>query len=461
MNADTIAAVATAPGMGAISIIKISGPQAINLSEQIFTARRAQIKLSELATHRMVLGEINDQGTIIDEVLVSIMRAPGTYTGEDVVEINCHGGYMADHIILEMLLKKGCRLAEPGEFTRRAFLNGRLSLSQAEAVIDIINARSRQGLQMAVSALSGRAQQQLKVIEDKIIQLSALVEACIDFPEEVGDLDHEQAQELTIASIRSVQELINWAERGRVYREGLKVVISGKPNVGKSSLLNLMLNENRVIVSDIPGTTRDTIEDNIEIKGIPIRLIDTAGIRAAGDQIEEMGIKRSRNAITGADLVIVVLDIGAGLTGEDKDIIMLIKEERKRAIFLVNKLDLPEHKINQEQITELETMGTVITASVKEDQGIEELIDTVYKLGIGTDFTQREPEFLANMRQKDALERTLASLYEINNGIECGISLDCLSIDLMNARDYLSEVTGHSIKEEIIDRIFAEFCIGK
>ncbi|MGE5454424.1 MAG: tRNA uridine-5-carboxymethylaminomethyl(34) synthesis GTPase MnmE, partial [Methylocystaceae bacterium] len=340
MRADTIAAVATAPGMGAISIVKISGPEAIAQAEQIFVARRVGVKLGDLASHHLLVGVVIDQDQVIDEVLVSVMRSPSSYTGEDVVEVNCHGGYIAAGAVLELLLKRGCRLAEPGEFTRRAFLNGRLALSQAEAVIDVINARSRQGLQLAVSTLRGRDQQQLTEIEDKIIQLCALVEASIDFPEEVGELDNELALSLVEQSTREINELIAWSERGRIYREGLKVVISGKPNVGKSSLLNLLLKENRVIVSDIPGTTRDTVEDNIEIKGVPIRLIDTAGIRQARDQVEEMGIHRSRAAIQAADLVVMVLDISAGLSDEDEDILAFIQQQQKPTIFFVNKIDL-------------------------------------------------------------------------------------------------------------------------
>lgn len=461
MNADTIAAIATAPGLGAISIVKVSGPEAIAVVQQIFAARRQKVSLNELPTHHLVLGDIIEQGKLLDEVLVSIMRKPGSYTGEDVVEINCHGGYIAARTILEFLFKKGCRLAEPGEFTRRAFLNGRLSLAQAEAVVDVINARSRQGLQIAVSTLSGRAEENLAAIEDKIIQLSALVEASIDFPEEVGDLDDKEALQLVDTAAQQIEELINWANRGRIYREGLKVVICGKPNVGKSSLLNLLLNENRVIVSDIPGTTRDIIEDNIEINGLLVRLIDTAGIREANDQIEEMGIARSRKAVSEADLVIMVLDISAGLSVEDENILELIKEEQKTTIFLVNKVDLPERCITDAQMAELAEQGKVIEASVKGDQGTQELADAIFSLGVGENTADHEPGLLANLRQKAALERTLASLGEVRKAIGIDISLDCLAVDVMAVRDQLGEVTGRSIKEDIIDRIFSEFCIGK
>jgi len=461
MNADTIVAIATAPGLGAISIVKISGSQAIAVTEQIFVARRPTVSLNELPTHRLVLGDVIDQGITVDEVLVSIMRNPGSYTGEDVVEVNCHGGYIAARIILELLLKKGCRLAEPGEFTRRAFLNGRLSLAQAEAVVDVINASSRQGLQMALSTLSGRAEEKLAAIEDKVIQLSALVEASIDFPEEVGDLDDKEALHLVDTAAQKITELIAWAKRGRIYREGLKVVISGKPNVGKSSLLNLLLNENRVIVSDIPGTTRDIIEDNIEINGVLIRLIDTAGIREANDQLEEMGIARSRAALQEADLVIMVLDVSVGLTAEDESILELIHDQQKTTIFLVNKVDLPERSITEAQLAELAAQGKVIEASVKVDQGIEELVDTIFSLGVGENLADRDPGLLANLRQKAALERTLVSLDEVRTAIQSGISLDCLAVDVMAARNQLGEVTGHSINEDVIDRIFSEFCIGK
>lgn len=459
MQADTITAIATAPGLGAISIVKISGPAALKNAEAIFLPHRNAVKLSKLPSHRLVVGDIVDRGRVIDEVLVSVMLSPGSYTGEDVVEINCHGGHIAARTVVELLLQQGCRLAEAGEFTRRAFLNGRLSLSQAESVIDVINARSRQGLEMAIATLRGKGQDQLEIIEDKVIMLSALIEASIDFPEEVGDLDREQALTMVDEAIAAIHKLLVWAERGRVYREGLKVVISGKPNVGKSSLLNLLLNENRVIVSDIPGTTRDTIEDNIEIQGLPVRIIDTAGIRSASDQIEEMGIARSQEAIQNADVVIMVMDMSAGLTTEDETILALVKQYQKKTIFLINKIDLPEHRFTDPWLGLLAQEGQVILASVKEDRGISELVDAVFSLGVGE--VSREPEMLTNLRQKVALELALRSLNEVRMGIKQQLTLDCLAVDVMLARDHLGEVTGRNIKEEIVDRIFSEFCIGK
>lgn len=461
MAFDTICAVATARGAGGISIVRVSGNDAISIVSSIFVPKRRKVRLEERPTHSLTLGYIVDGEKIVDEVLVSIMREPASYTGENVVEINCHGGFLPARTVLSLLLTKGCRMAEPGEFTRRAFLNGKLSLNQAEAIIDVINARSEKGLELAVSGLAGRAAEALKRVEDRVIYLAALVEASIDFPEEVGELDVAMATNITDELIKELEKMLDVSEKARFYREGLKVVISGKPNVGKSTLLNRLIQENKVIVSDIPGTTRDIIEDYLDIKGIPIQIVDTAGIRETDDKLEAIGVERSRQQIIKADLVILVLDVVSGITDEDRIIINMIRELGKRVIILINKVDLPCHRITDEEIRELSALGPVIKASFKEDRGVEELKDTIFEITVGCGIEPQDNAVLINIRQRAAVKRALRSLQSVSEDLSNGVSLDCLAVDIMDVRDAIGEITGKTVKEDVVDRIFAEFCIGK
>lgn len=456
---DMIAAIATPPGEGGIAIIRLSGEGVIKLVKEIFIPFQMGVDLEKKAGYTITLGWIIDDGQErIDEVLVSLMRAPHSYTGEDVIEINCHGGGLPSRRCMEVLLNKGVRLAEPGEFTRRAFLNGRLDISQAEAVIDIIRARTDKGLQLAMQQLQGGISRYIKRLEDMLIRVNAQVEASMDFPDEVGDPDYKEVSAVLNEALGIIDRLLAAGARGEVYREGISIAICGKPNVGKSSLLNALVKKDRAIVSEIPGTTRDVIEDYINVRGIPVKLMDTAGIRETGDLVEQMGVKKSQQAIEEAQLTLLLLDVEAGLSEEDMAIYKKIVN--KNPLILVNKEDLEEKNISSQQLEEFFKNATIIRGSVREDIGLDELeaaIETRVRSGpVNVD----DLEMMINVRQKNSLlaarrhvEELLASLGKS--------SLDCLGVDLAGALAYLGEISGRSLQEEVMERIFHDFCIGK
>lgn len=459
MNNDIIVAVSTPPGEGAVGIIRMSGNGAVHIADKIFLPYNKDVSLGERRNFSLTLGWIlAADGNRIDEVLVGIMRSPHSYTGEDVVEINCHGGGAALRACLQRCLDLGARLAEPGEFTKRAFLNDRLELEQAEAVLEIIRAKTERGLQLAVKQLSGKTARFIAELEDKLLGLNAMVDASLDFPEEVGDLNQDEARMILQETIDTINGWLEAARRAEIYRDGVELAIVGKPNVGKSSLLNALSRKEKAIVTDIPGTTRDIVEEYINVRGIPVKLMDTAGIRATEDLVEKIGVEKSRELIAQADLVVLVLDFAAGIAGEDMEIFQHIPAEK--CLVLVNKEDIERKAISEEELTDKFSSARVIRASVKEDYGLDELENAIEELLLPGTQKADGLEIMVNMRQKNALlkSRDFAenALQQIGK-----VSLDCLGVDVWGALDSLGEISGRSLKEEVIDRIFHDFCIGK
>lgn len=457
MIKDMIAALSTPPGEGGIGIIRLSGEGVIERVEGIFKPVKGR-HLHERAGFTLTLGWITDgDGSNIDQVLLGIMRSPCSYTGEDVVEINCHGGSLPIRRCLQRCLDMGMRLAEPGEFTKRAFLNGRIELNQAEAVIDVIRAKTDRGLQLAMRQLEGKISF-IDELEDDLLQVNALVEASLDFPEEVGDLDPIQAVATLDTILDKLQKLLDAGRRNEVYRDGIDVVICGKPNVGKSSLLNALLRKEKAIVTDIPGTTRDVVEDYVNIRGIPVKIMDTAGIRFTEDFVERIGVEKSREVIDKAQLLIFMLDFSEGISGEDIDIYQSV--DQKRVIVLVNKDDMEVKRITPGELERMFPGVDVIRASVKNEIGLEELEKAIESKVLGGGIPMDGMDIMINLRQKDALERTREQVLSARNSLG-EVPLDCLSIDVWGALETLGEISGKSLKEDVIDRIFHEFCIGK
>lgn len=455
---DKIAALATPPGEGGIAMVRLSGAGIIELVANQFQPYDPGVNLAQKKGYTLTLGWLMEAGEKIDEVLVGIMRAPRSYTGEDMVEINCHGGILPARRCLELMLRQGVRMAEPGEYTRRAFLNGRIDISQAEAVIDIIRARTNRGLQLAMKQLEGGISRQVEALQDLLIQANALIEASLDFPDEVGDLDYEEMEDILHKVEAEIEKTLAQGARARIYQEGLKVVIAGKPNVGKSSLLNALVQKDRAIVTDIPGTTRDVIEDYLNVRGIPVRLMDTAGIRATEDMIEQIGVNKSRQAIEEADLVILLLDVTAGITDEDLNVYENIKN--RKFIILVNKEDLEERRITRADLAHYFKGARIIHGSVREDTGLEEMEEAIEAMVIQGAGEDSGLEIMLNIRQQDALERALRHVKDLLENLQT-VSLDCLGVDAWGALECLAEITGKGLREEVLDRIFRDFCIGK
>lgn len=454
-----IAAISTPPGEGGIAIIRLSGSGVIDKAAQIFRPRRNQIDIRKKEGYSLTLGWIMDADSeAVDEVLLALMRAPHSYTGEDVVEIHCHGGILPARRCLEVVLHQGVRIAEPGEFTRRAFLNGRLDASQAEAVIELIRAKSDKSMKLALKQLGGRNSQYIHTLEDRLLELNAMVEASLDFPEEVGDLEYNRAQAIMLESMEVIDRLIRGGKRADVYREGISIAICGKPNVGKSSLLNTLLRKDRAIVTSIPGTTRDVIEEQLIIKGIPIRLMDTAGIHITSDVVEKIGVEKSQEVIAEADLVLFLLDAGDGITDDDLDIYRKI--ENRNLIILVNKEDLEEKHITSKELEQYFPQIKVIKVSAKGEQGIEEVEDSIEEMVLGGKLQSDDLEIMINLRQRESLLRARQylqdALQELNQ-----VPLDCLGVDIWGALEALGEITGKNLREEVLDRMFSDFCIGK
>ncbi len=459
MMNDLIVAISTPPGEGAIGIIRLSGQGAIDLLAKIFRPYKADSEIASRKNYSLNLGWIMDaDGEKIDEVLVSVMRGPHSYTAEDVVEINCHGGSVAIRRCLQRCLDQGARLAEPGEFTKRAYLNGRLELSQAEAVMELIRAKTDRGLKLALQELEGKSGQVIAELEEQLLHLNAMVNASLDFPDEVGDIDQAEAMNILQAVIGKIDHLLQAGRRAEVYRDGVQIVICGKPNVGKSSLLNALTQKEKAIVTEFPGTTRDVIEEYISIRGIPVRIMDTAGIRATEDLIEKIGVERSKASINKADLVIFVLDFASGISTEDMDIFKTIPPEKM--LILVNKEDVLVKEISQAELDAYFSGIKVIRSSVKEEIGLEALEKTIEQMVLRGEVVQDGMEIMINLRQKNALlnsrEHAASALDEMAE-----VPLDCLAVDIWGALERLGELTGKSLKEEIIDRIFHDFCIGK
>lgn len=454
---DTIGAISTSIGEGGIAIVRISGDKAKDVVEKIFQAKNGQ-SIKDMKSYTMKYGYIIDENNNhIDEVIVSFMKGPRSFTAEDTIEINCHGGVVATNKVLEQIIKQGVRLAEPGEFTKRAFLNGRIDLSQAEAVIDIINAKTDLSMKSALMQSEGLISKEIRGLREKLLSTIAHIEATVDYPED--DLE-EVTSEMAIRDLdiirKEIKGFIETAEEGKILREGLSTVIVGKPNVGKSSLLNALTKENRAIVTDIPGTTRDVIEEYINISGIPIKIIDTAGIRETDDVVEKIGVERSRAKINDADLIILILDSSNELTEEDKEIINHISN--KKYMILLNKSDL-NSKITQKDLENINCTN-IYNISAKTGEGINEvrtaIKDMFFKGEISTNNV-----IITNTRHKEALLRAYECIESAINTLNYTFAIDLASIDIRNAWTFLGEITGDSLEENIIDKIFKDFCLGK
>jgi len=455
---DTIIALATKAGESAINIIKISGNKSVKMADSIFSSINEK-KLKEMETYTMSYGKIYDEkNEVIDEVIVSVMRAPKSYTREDVVEINCHGGLISVNKIIDLLLNKGARLAEPGEFTKRAFLNGRVDLSQAEAVIDIINAKNINSLKIAANNLTGDIKNIIKKIKEKIVDIIVELEAGIDFIEE--DLEVLPITEIKVELIKirnDLKELIENEKKSEIIKEGIRVAIAGKPNVGKSSLLNLMTGKEKSIVTHIPGTTRDIIEETINMEGIPIIFKDTAGLRESKNFIEKIGVKKSKDEIERSDVVIVMIDNSIEVT--EDDIRLLRETEEKKRIIVLNKIDLRKKADLIKIIRKSEE--SIIEISVKEKKGIEKIIGEIKKLAIGESEFIYEEKIIVNKRQRLLLEKALKDIESALKTINMDYSEEFIITDLTTAKVHLAEIIGEDTSEEVLDKIFSKFCIGK
>ena len=455
---DTIAAIATAPGEGRIGIIRISGEKSLEVAQSIFKSMSGKA-IKEYNTRTLIYGNIVDNENTIDEVLLAYMKGPNSYTAEDVIEINCHGGFISVKKILELILSKGVRLAEAGEFTKRAFLNGRIDLSQAEAIIDVIKAKTDMAHEVAQNQLEGSLSNKIKELRNNVTEVLAHLEVAIDFSEEdVEEITYQTLSEKDEELRKEIKKLYDTAESGKILRDGLKTVIVGKPNVGKSSLLNSILGENRAIVTDIAGTTRDVIEEFVNIKGIPLKIVDTAGIRETEDIVEKIGVEKSTESFNTADLVIMVLDSSRELSNEDIDI--LEKLEDKKTIVLLNKTDL-EQKIDQDKILKYVDKDSIIKISALQHEGIEELHDKIEAMVYNGSIKNTSSLVITNSRHKDALLKAYESINDAINAIEQNLPYDFIEVDFKNIWDYLGYINGDTVKEDLLDTIFSNFCIGK
>lgn len=455
---DTIAAIATAPGEGGIGIIRISGDKSLQVAQSIFKSKSGKM-IKDYNTRTLIYGKIVDGEKVIDEALVAYMKGPNSYTAEDVIEINCHGGFISVKKILELILSKGVRLADAGEFTKRAFLNGRIDLSQAEAIIDVIKSKTDMAHEVAQNQLEGSLAKKIKDLRMNVTEVLAHLEVSIDFAEEdVEEITYQTLEEKAVELRNEIKKLYDTAESGKILRDGLKTVIVGKPNVGKSSLLNSILGENRAIVTDIAGTTRDVIEEFVNIKGIPLKIVDTAGIRETEDVVEKIGVEKSRESFSTADLVIMVLDASRKLSEEDMEILESLKN--KKTIVLLNKMDL-EPKIELEKVKEFVNSEDIIEISALKHQGIEQLQDKIESMVYHGSVKNSSNLMITNSRHKDALFKAYESINDAINAIDQRMPYDFIEVDFKNIWDYLGYINGDTVREDLLDTIFANFCIGK
>ena len=458
MIKETIAAIATGMSNSGIGIIRMSGPEAISIADGIFVSARKNFKLTEAATHTVHYGNIVYEDNIIDEVLIIIMKAPNSYTREDVVEIDCHGGVYVMKKILDILIKSGARTAEPGEFTKRAFLNGRIDLTQAEAVIDIINSKNKYALSNSVKLLNGKLSEQITEIRKDLINNIAYIEAALDDPEHISLDNYGDKLLITVDNyIDKVDNLIKTVDNGKIFTQGVKTVIIGKPNAGKSSILNILAGYDRAIVTDIAGTTRDTIEEQINLAGITLNLVDTAGIRNTKDIVEEIGVNKAKELVEEADLILYVVDSSTELDENDYNILNIIKN--RKTVILLNKSDL-DTVTDADSISKI-TDSKVISVSAKDNTGLDELSETIVKLFASGEIDDNDEVYVSGERNKEALEETLESLKLVKKSINEGLPEDFYTIDLMNAYEQLGKITGESVEDDLANEIFSKFCMGK
>ncbi|RBP05003.1 tRNA uridine-5-carboxymethylaminomethyl(34) synthesis GTPase MnmE [Rossellomorea aquimaris] len=461
MEFDTIAAISTPMGEGAIAIVRLSGDQAFDIGDEVFKGMKGT-SMKEFASHTIHYGHIIDPDTeqVVEEVMVSVMRGPKTFTREDIIEINCHGGLVSVNKVLQLVLKNGARLAEPGEFTKRAFLNGRIDLSQAEAVMDLIRAKTDRAMNVALNQMEGRLSNLIRKLRQEILETLAHVEVNIDYPEydDVEEMTHHVLLEKSKHVRDEIDELVRTSEQGKILREGLSTVIIGRPNVGKSSLLNSLVHENKAIVTDIPGTTRDVIEEYVNVRGVPLRLVDTAGIRETEDIVERIGVERSRQVLKEADLILLVLNYADELTPEDEQLFEAVRG--MDVIVIVNKTDLPQ-KIDIDKVRKLAENHQLVTTALLEEQGIDELEEAISSLFFAGSIESGDMTYVSNSRHIALLNQASLSINEAINSVEMGTPIDIAQIDLTRTWELLGEIIGESVHESLIDQLFSQFCLGK
>ena len=458
MEGDTISAISTPVGEGAIAIVRLSGPKAIEIAAKLFKG----INLEEVDSHTIHYGKMIDPKTkiVADEVMVSVMRAPKTFTREDIVEINCHGGIVAVNRVLEIVLNNGARLAEPGEFTKRAFLNGRIDLSQAEAVMDLIRAKSDKAMNVALHQVDGRLSKLIQILRQELLETVAHVEVNIDYPEydDVEEMSHELLREKVKAVHAEIEKLLKVAKQGKILREGIRTGIIGRPNVGKSSLMNTLIQEKKAIVTDIPGTTRDTIEEYVNVRGVPLKLVDTAGIRETEDLVEKIGVERSHQVLKESDLILLMLNNNEELTEDDIRLFNVINQ--MKYIVIINKSDLTQN-LNIDQVTTLAKGHPVITTSLIEEDGVDKLEQAIADLFFAGEIETDDLTYVSNVRHIQLLNKSKQALEDSLNGLDMGVPIDIVQIDVTRTWEFLGEIIGDTASDGLIDQLFSQFCLGK
>lgn len=460
MKTDTIAAIATGMTNSGIGIIRISGPDSVFIADKIFRAGKKNIKLENVESHTIHYGFIFDRENVIDEVMVSVMRGPRSFTAEDTVEINCHGGILIMNRILELVVKNGARMAEPGEFTKRAFLNGRIDLSEAEAVMDVISSKNDLALKSSVLQLRGFVSDKIKKLREEIIYEIAFIESALDDPEHISLEGYPEKLGIKVDHLlKDVDKLISSSDNGKIIKEGINTVIVGKPNAGKSSLLNLMVGEDKAIVTDVAGTTRDILEENISLHGISLNIVDTAGIRSTDDIVEKIGVDKAKKIASEADLIIYVVDSSVDFDENDFEIIDMI--QNKKCIVLLNKSDLKQKITEKDLQDKLNRDTIIIKTSTKENTGIDEFEDTVKKMFFNGDINLNDELIITNMRHKEKLIDAYESLKQVKKSLEDRMPEDFYSIDLMSAYSSLGAIIGEEVEDDLVNEIFSKFCMGK
>ncbi len=472
MKKDTIAAIATAVSDSGIGIVRISGEEAIEIADRLYRSKNGKKKLSDVESHTIHYGFLFDEEEMIDEVMVAVMKAPNTYTKEDTVEIDCHGGILVMHKVLEAALKNGCRLAEPGEFTKRAFLNGRIDLSKAEAVMDMIHAKNEFAMKASLKQLKGAVSDKVRVLRDDILYEIAFIESALDDPEHISlDGYHEKLEEKTDSLMTELKKLIDSADNGKLLKDGINTVIVGKPNAGKSSLLNLLVGEDKAIVTSIAGTTRDVLEESIKLHGIGLNIIDTAGIRDTHDEVEKIGVEKARKYANDADLVIYVVDSSCSLDRNDEEIISLLRD--KKVIVLLNKTDL-DNQVSEEDMKKsfrksYEGMDNVfekqslhiIRTSTKENIGMDEFEHCIKDMFFEGKIAVNDEIYITSKRHKEALMEAYDSMQMVKRSLADDMPEDFYSIDLMSAYASLGRIIGEEVEDDLVNEIFSKFCMGK
>ncbi|GGI42867.1 tRNA uridine-5-carboxymethylaminomethyl(34) synthesis GTPase MnmE [Mammaliicoccus stepanovicii] len=459
MEFDTITSISTPMGEGAIAIVRLSGPDALNIADRIYKGKN---KLASVASHTINYGHIIDPSTdeVVEEVMVAVMKAPKTFTREDIVEINCHGGLVTVNRVLELTLSNGARMAEPGEFTKRAFLHGRIDLSQAEAVMDFIRAKTERASKVALGQMEGRLSELIKGLRQSILEILAQVEVNIDYPE-YDDVE-EATNQFLLKEAKYIEteidKLLNTGQQGKIMREGLSTVIVGKPNVGKSSMLNNLIQDNKAIVTEVAGTTRDVLEEYVNVRGVPLRLVDTAGIRETEDIVEKIGVERSRKALSEADLILFVLNYNEALTENDYQLFDIIKDED--AIVIINKMDL-EQNLDMNELKEMIGDHPLVQTSMIEQKGIDELEEKISELFFGGQVQSQDMTYVSNSRHIALLKDAKSSINDAIHSAEDGIPIDIVQIDLIKTWELLGEVIGEEARDSLIDQLFSQFCLGK